>query len=216
MKKILFFALVAMMLVGMNSCQYKNPALEESQNPMVKEFEVANLMLGKSKTEAENTLKERGYVLEESIADTYYFEKKEANVEIEFSFKLGSKNKVYAAGAVFEPEVAGTYMSDFANLKDVVTTFGGTVKISTKEECKFSLFVNSSSEAAMIDYNTMLTRIDSSTNGFTCIWSAESASIEELERHLEDGDAPMVYFDCGAADYMSYYATLAVTSQKYK
>lgn len=214
MKKLSLIALVAVMLAAFSSCKYKNPALENSQNPMVKEFEVANLLLGSTKAEAEKTLKELGYTSSEQEGDQFAYERKDGDVEIELLFRVGSKKKIFVVGVVFEPMAAETYLNDFAKCKEVVTTFGKAVKISTKEECAFNTFVNSAGVGEQIDYETMLSRIDSSTNGFDCLWLAGSGAV--TPEMLENGNATAVLFDCSSSDYRSYSAVLEVITQKYK
>ena len=220
MKKLSLIALVAVLLVGLNSCQYKNPALEDSQNPMVKEFEVANLLLGKTHAEAEKTLKDLGYTVrkDDEYPDQYECERRDGNVDIELLFKLGSKNKICAAMIDFEPEAADTYLKEFSKLKEVVTTFNSNLQISTKEECAFAFFLNSAEEGGKMDYNTMLSRIDSSTNGFDCAWMADAESLteEQIVANLETGNATCVNFFCYSTDYMSYGASIIVASEKYK
>lgn len=214
MKKLSLIALVAIMMAGLNSCQYKNPALENSQNPMVKEFEVANLLLGKSKADAEKTLKGLGYALVGQEGDQFAYERKDGNIAIEFLFKVGSKKKIHAVGLVFEPMATETYLKDFPKFKEVVTTFGNSVKISTKEECVFNMFVNSAGIEEQIDYNTMLSRIDSSTNGFDCLWVAGGESI--TPEKLDKGEVTAVYFNCEPTDYKSFSAVLEIMTMKYK
>lgn len=214
MKKVSLIALVAIMLVGFSSCKYKNPALEDSTNPMVKEFEYCNLLLGKTKAEAEKALKDNGYVAFGAEEEYYAFTKKVNNVDYEVEFMLGSKGKVYAIVVDFEPEAAGTFLADFDKMKEVVTTMGSDVKISTKENCEFKVFVNSSFDVALIDYNTMLGRIDSSDGGFSCMWfaDADGLTIEQLAEQ----ELTALEVGCELDDYYSYNMYIAVMSVKYK
>lgn len=219
MKKLSIVALVAIMLVCLNSCQYKNPALENSQNPMVKEFEVVNLMLGNTKAQADKTLKDLGYSVMSGLEDGVYgYQKKVGDVNVGIAFKLGSKKKVCLAQLMFEPESANTYLKDLANFKDVVTTLGGEVKISTKEKCAFRVFVNSADVAEKMDYGTMLSRIDSSTNGYQCFWSADEMSTDEdkMVGAILNADITAIAFICDPTDYMSYDAGFIISSKKYK
>jgi len=218
MKKVFFLAIVAMMLVGLNSCQYKNPALESSENQMVKQFEVANLLLGQSKTDAEKALQKDGFTFVGAEEGFYVYEKQVGDVEQLLAFKLGSKSKVYVAMVEFEPMSANTYLADFAKIKEVVTTFGSSCKISTKENCDFQLFVSSTGETAKLDYNTMLSRIDSSTNGYECVWAANAATMnaDEVIEQIYAGSLSGIYFECDVDDYMSYSVDIAIASQKYK
>jgi len=219
MKKLSLIALVAVMLVGLNSCQYKNPVLEESTNPMVKEFEMCNLLLGKSKTDAEKALKENGYTFAQTEDGLYLYTKKvDAKIEQEVVYRLGSKNKVCLVAIDFEAEASGTYLGEFAKMKEVVTTFGQSVTISTKEACDFNLFANSTGQIAKLDYQTMLSRIDSSTSGFACVWAADATILnaDEVIDKIEKGELTGIYFDCESSDYMSYEVDMIVASQKYK
>lgn len=186
---------------------------------MIKEFEVANLLLGKSKSEAEKTLKDKGYTFVGTEEGYYEYERKVGDIEYELVFRLGSKSKVFYAEVDFEPEAAGTFLTDMTKFKEVVTTFGKSLKISTGENCDFQLFQNSAGETAKLDYETMLSRIDSSTNGYKCLWAADALTLnaDQVILQLISGELTAVYFECDNSDYyMSYDATIAVASNKYK
>lgn len=185
---------------------------------MVKEFNYCNMLLGKTKAEVEKALKDNGYVAAGVEEGYYEFTKTVSNVEYDVQFALGSKDKVWMIGVFFEPEAGETFLADFAKMKEVVTTFGPSVKISTKENCEFTLFINSSAETALMDYNTMLGRIDSSTNGFNCMWIADAAdlSLEQLTTKAMNMDLTAVTVGCESDDYYSYDMYIAAMSIKYK
>ena len=220
MKKLFYLAVVAIMLVGMNSCQYENPALEESENPIVEELEMANMMLGKGKLAADEALKDEGYAYVTEADGQYLYSRTDEDgaVVISIVFTLGSKNTVNAVVGMFEPQASGSYLGDFSTMKEFVTTLGSEVKISTKETCPFAMFLNSNGDGGKMDYTTMMGRIDSSTNGFGCYWikGVDSMTDEELVQKVMNMDVTCIYFDCDDSDYMSMTAQFGIMSEKYK
>lgn len=222
MKKLFFLAVIlTAAMFGFSSCQYENPALEESDNELVEGMNDCNMLLGKSKSAVKSYFTKEGWKdgseMEIGIGDltAQTFFKTDDNILMNVAAVFSKKGHAYLFLITFQPDAEGTDLQDFKTFKEAFTTFGSSIKLSTKEELPFYAFFNSNDVKSATDYQSALKVFDSSTNGFMSCWgNIDPDSVDPTK--LEEGNYQMVGFMCDLDDYRSFNAQIIILSDKAK
>lgn len=222
MKKILFLAIIMIAATfGFTSCQYENPALEESDNVLVEGMNDCNMLLGKGKGAVKSYFLKEGWKdggemeagLGNMVANTYY--KTDDDILMNVAAVFSQKGHAYLFLITFQPNEEGTDLQEFKTFKDAFTTFGSSIKLSTKEELPFYAFFNSNDVQSASDYQSALKVIDSSTNGFGACWGNTDYDSIDPEQ-IESGHNALIGLLCDLDDYRSFNCQIIILSDKAK
>lgn len=221
MKRTIFAALtVVLSLIGFTSCQYENPALEGSDNLIVKNFNACNMLLGKTDAAVQKELVSNlGWTYSKTEDGWKCYTKKYDGVDAEIEVRFGSGNKACAFDIDYEPTGASSILANTQLFTNAINTFGASCELSTKETPVFRVFVNSSDEAEVMDFATMQSRIGSSTSGYELYWAVPEvgANTTTLDSQLSAAAIPGFSLDVETGEYRDTYSVeMLLSSQKYK
>lgn len=219
MKKVILSALVlALSLIGFTSCQYENPALEGSENMIVKNFNVCNMLLGKTEAAVDKELKELGWTYRETENGWKEYTKKYDSVDAEIEVRFGSKSKACAFKIDFDPTATGSVLGEELLYTEALKAFGASCELSTKETPEFQLFVNANDIASKIDYTAACAEASTGEGKYEFYWAVPVISTEAstVEDQIEAAAITGFELDRELADYRAYSVEVTLASQKYK